>query len=153
MRPIAPLALFAALIVAAPALSAPVPSLIDGAQAAQASPQNPPPTEADIEAAAQAFGLVVQDMETRAAALRADPSLSAEDRELRIMALIAERQPEILAFLDLLQAFVVGQATADGMPADEALAQAEAIRQNILVRLIQSLLEGPQASAAAAPAQ
>lgn len=144
MRPIALLAALALTASAAPALAqtAPAPA------PAQDAARQPVPTEAELEAAAEVFGAVVEALEAQASVIRADASLSAEQREAAIMAVIAERQTEILAFVDLVQRFVVGQALAEGMPAEDASQQGEMVRGLLLMSLAQALVEGQQADAA-----
>lgn len=152
MRPIALLAALALTASAAPALAqtapAPASAPVSAPASAQDAARQPVPTEAELEAAAEVFGAVVEALEAQASVIRADASLSAEQREAAIMAVIAERQTEILAFVDLVQRFVVGQALAEGMPAEDASQQGEMVRGLLLMSLAQALVEGRQADAA-----
>jgi hypothetical protein len=79
-----------------------------------------PITEADIEAKAEAFGASMEALGEQVGAIRADASLSDADKNARIDAAIAAKQPEIDAFVGLITAFIDQEVEAGNIPADQA---------------------------------
>lgn len=98
---------FAAVLPAAAA-----PALIAVAQ--------DPITEADIEAKAEVFGASMEALGTEIAGIRADASLSDADKEARMDAAIAAKQPEIDAFAQLINDFIDQEVEAGNVPAEQA---------------------------------
>lgn len=76
-----------------------------------------PITEADVEAKAAEFEVVVEALAKEAEAIRADAALSDDEKSARIDAVIAAKQPEIDAFLAYLEAFIRQEAGSEGMDA------------------------------------
>jgi hypothetical protein len=76
-----------------------------------------PITEADVEAKAAEFEVVIEALAAEAEGIRADASLSDEQKNARIDAAIAAKQPEIDAFLAYLEAFIRQEAGSEGMDA------------------------------------
>lgn len=120
-------------------LAGAVPAL---AAAPAVAVQAQPMTEAELEAAAEAFGAVVEQMEAQAAPIRADASLSAAEKEARIMAIIAPHQSEIDAFADMVTGFVISQAMTEGATPEEAATQGEMVRGIIGQAIVQSIITG-----------
>ncbi|MBX9576466.1 MAG: hypothetical protein K2X07_12605 [Caulobacteraceae bacterium] len=79
-----------------------------------------PITEADIEAKAEAFGASMEALGEQVGAIRADASLSDADKNARIDAAIAAKQPEIDAFVGLITAFIDQEVEAGNIPAEQA---------------------------------
>jgi hypothetical protein len=70
--------------------------------------------EAAFEAQAAAFEARMEAVERQADAIEADESLSEEERGVRVQALMAQYQPEILAFSSAAAAFAA-EAAAEAM--------------------------------------
>ena len=105
-----------------------------------------PVTEADVEAAADAFEATLQALVVEVETIRADTSLSEEDRQARMQAAIDRKQPEIDAFVSLLTGFVRQQALDEGGTAEDAETAAAMIEGMFSDMLIQGLLSGELAA-------
>jgi hypothetical protein len=79
-----------------------------------------PITEADIEARAEVFGASMEALGEEVGAIRADAALSDADKNARIDAAIAAKQPEIDAFVGLITGFIDQEVAAGNIPADQA---------------------------------
>ncbi len=105
-------AVAAGLTFAAALPAAAAPALIAVAQ--------DPITEADVEAKAEIFGASMEALGEQVGAIRADASLSDAEKNARIDAAIAAKQPEIDAFAALVTSFIDQQVDAGNIPADQA---------------------------------
>lgn len=134
------LPLVAAIVLAA---ASPVMAAPHGLQ----DPVAAVPTEAELEAAAEAFGQAIEALEVQAAVIRADASLSPEQRQEAIVALVATRQADFDAFLDLLERYIVAEGISDGADPAEAAAAGEAVRQIVASAIVEALVTGQAPSA------
>lgn len=91
-----------------------------------------PITEADVEAKAAEFEVVIEALAAEAEAIRADASLSDEQKNARIDAAIAAKQPEIDAFLAYLEAFIRQEAGSEGMDAAQTDMVVDMIRSQFV---------------------
>ena len=101
-----------------------------------------PITEADVEAAAEAFEVTLEALVAEVETIRADSSLSEEDRQARMQAAIDRKQPEIDTFVSLLTGFVRQQTLDEGGTAEDAETAAAMIEGMFSDMLIQGLLSG-----------
>lgn len=92
-----------------------------------------PITEADIEAKAEVFGASMEALGEEVGAIRADATLSDADKNTRIDAAIAAKQPEIDAFVGLITGFIDQEVAAGNIPAD----QAEGIKGMVVAQFAQ----------------
>ncbi len=135
MRLFSVLAASALLLTAAPVLAQ-----------TQTPAQTPPPAvaeaQAGLEAASRAIEPVFEELNIQGAAVRADATMTPEQKVIRIGELIAARQPQIDQFIAAVQALVYAQAAADGATREEAVAAAEMYRGLINQTLLQSMVTG-----------
>ena len=114
---------------------------------AQTAPQAAPTpavaaARADLEAATRVIEPVFDALKAEGAAVRADATLTDQQKLIRIGELIAARQPEIDRFILVLQAYVREQALADGATQEEAVAAAELYRGLINQSVLQTMATG-----------
>ena len=130
---------FAQQAPAAPPAPAPPP-------AAAQTPQEITPEQravvARIEAAGTALEAMMTELEPRAAAVRADASLSAEDKETRIRAMLAEHQPTLDEFTAALNDMILMQAASEGASPEEAAQAAAMVRGMVSTQIAQALITG-----------
>ncbi|RZJ31611.1 MAG: hypothetical protein EON85_03055 [Brevundimonas sp.] len=134
------------LALAGPAFAQQAPVAPPAPPAAAAPVPAPSPEEqavmARIEAAGEALGTVMEDLEPRAAAIRADAGLSAADKETRIRALIAEHQPVLDEFSSALQALMLIKAASEGATPEEAAQAAAAVSMMVSSQIARGLITG-----------
>lgn len=133
MRLFSALAASVVLLAAAPALAQTAPAQITPAVAT---------AQATLEAASHAIEPVFEALNTQGAAVRADTTLTPEQKVIRIGELIAARQPEIDQFIEAVQGLVFAQAAAEGATREQAVAAAEMYRGLINQTLLQSMVSG-----------
>ncbi len=129
--------LFSALAAAAMLAMAAAPAL--------AQSQTPPTVaeaEANLEAASIAIEPIFEQLNAQGAAVRADTTLTAEQKVIRIGELIAVHQPQIDQFILAVQGMVFAQAAAEGASPEEAAASADMYRGLINQTLLQSMVTG-----------
>ena len=140
------LAAAALLAVATPAFAQQAPAAPPAPPAAPAPEPAPTPEEqavmARVQTAGEALQEVMEDLEPRAAAVRADASLSAADKETRIRAMIAEHQPALDEFSSALQALMLIKAAAEGASPEEAAQAAAVVAAMIPAQISQALITG-----------
>lgn len=130
----------AAALAAGLTLGAALPAA--AATLAVAVAQDPVITEADIEARAEIFGAAMETLAVELEGIRADASLSDAEKDARMDALIATKQPEIDAFADYLAVFIRQQATAEGASPEEAEAAVGMVRSMFATQLVAALKTG-----------
>lgn len=133
MRLFSALAASVVLLVAAPALAQTAPAQSTPAVAT---------AQANLEAASHAIEPVFAELSAQGATIRADMSMTAEQKVIRIGELIAARQPQIDQFIAAVQALVLAQAAAEGATQEQAVAAAEMYRGLINQTLLQSMVSG-----------
>ena len=140
------LAASAALTLATPAFAQQAPAAPPAPPAAPAPAPAPTPEEQAImvrvEAAGEALQEVMEDLEPRAAAVRADASLSAADKEIRIRAMIAEHPPVLDEFNSALQGLMRITAAAEGASPEEAAPAAAMVSTMVSAQITQALVTG-----------
>lgn len=140
------LAASAALTLATPAFAQQAPAAPPAPPAAPAPAPAPTPEEqavmVRVEAAGEALQEVMEDLEPRAAAVRADASLSAADKETRIRAMIAEHQPVLDEFNSALQGLMLIKAAAEGASPEEAAQAAAMVSTMVSAQITQALVTG-----------
>lgn len=150
-----------ALAAAAAALTfgAPAPAL--AAAADDTAVLAATPSEAEVEAAAAAFEARMEAMGLEIEAIMSDASVAGADRADQVDALLLAYTPDIDAFADLVEAFVVGEAARMESAQEAAAVQGAGAAAAIAIRGIpdqvraavaQALAE-EAATAAAAAAQ
>lgn len=97
---------------------------------------------ARIQTAGEALQTVMEDLEPRAAAVRADAGLSPADKEARIRAMIAEHQPVLDEFSSALQALMLVKAAAEGASPEEAAQAAAVVSGMVSTQIAQGLITG-----------
>lgn len=102
-----------------------------------------PAAEARIQAAADRFSTLIADLDTQAAVIREDESLTPEQREARILALIAPHQAEIDAFIAALVQYTID--TAEPGEREEIEASADMVSMILQSTITRALVEGPDA--------
>jgi hypothetical protein len=130
-------ALAAACLLAAPL------ALPASAHATVATQSADPQAEARIQAAADRFSTLIADLDTHAAVIREDESLTPEQRESRILALIAPHQAEIDTFIAALVQYTIDTAEPDER--EEIEASADMVSMILQSTIIRALVEGPDA--------
>jgi len=105
-----------------------------------------PVTEAELEARADAFEAVLEELVVEIETIRADTSLSEEDRQARMQAAIDRKQPEIDGFVAVLTGFVRQQTLDEGGTAEDAETAAQMIEGMFSDMLVQGLLSGELAA-------
>ncbi|MBU1324299.1 MAG: hypothetical protein KJ676_03580 [Alphaproteobacteria bacterium] len=132
----------AAALAAGLTLGVALPAAAATPAVAVAVAQDPVITEADVEARAEIFGAAMETLAVELEGIRADVSLSDAEKDARMDALIATKQPEIDAFADYLAAFVRQQAAAEGASPEEAEAAVGMIRSMFATQLVAALKSG-----------
>jgi hypothetical protein len=97
---------------------------------------------ARVEAAGEAMEATMETLTPQAEAVRIDASLSADEKETRIRALMAEHQPVFDAFGEALHALILDKAAADGASPQEAAEAAAMIRASFAAQMTQALITG-----------
>lgn len=97
---------------------------------------------AELQAAGEALEPIFEALETEAAVIRADGSLSAGDKEARILALIAPHQPAFDRLADAVGGFVANQIRNEGGTAEQAAAGAASVRSEMMQGIVQGLVTG-----------
>ncbi|WP_420479063.1 hypothetical protein, partial [Brevundimonas sp. FT23028] len=105
-------------------------------------PQASAAVTARVEAAGEALKTVMADLEPRAAAIRTDASLSAEDKSARIQALLTPHQPVLDEFTAAIRDLVSFQAAAEGASPDEIAGAMSMIGPMIIAQITQALVTG-----------
>ena len=141
--------ILSAVAVSALGLSALALPAVAAPAAAVAVVQDPV-TEAELEARAAEFEVTLEALVTEIEAIRADTSLTEEDRQARMQAAIARKKPEIDAFVAMLSGFVRQQTLDEGGTAEEAEMAAGMIEDMFVEMLVPGLLSGELAAAMAA---
>ena len=142
------LAASAVLAFAAPALAQEAPAAPPAAAPNAEAPAAEMPSEefaaalARIEAFEEPVKTLMADLETRAAVVRADATLSDEDKATRIRAMMAEHQPTFDGFAAALSDLIRLSAIAEGTPAEEAAAVAAAAPAQMTAVLEALLING-----------
>ncbi|WP_439470488.1 hypothetical protein [Brevundimonas sp.] len=140
------LAAAATLAFASPAFAQDAPAAPPAPPAAPATPAQASPEEvaltARVEAAAQPLEAMMEAIKPRAAAIRADASLSAADKETQVRALLAEHQSTLDEFSAAVQALVLYKASAEGAEPEEAAQAASMVGGMINTQIAQALLTG-----------
>lgn len=140
------LAASALLTIASPALAQQAPAAPPAPPAVPAPAPAPNPEEqavmARVETAGEALQEAMEDLEPRAAAVRADATLSAADKETRIRAMIAEHQPALDEFSSALQALMLIKAAAEGASPEEGAQAAAVVGSMVSSQITQALITG-----------
>jgi hypothetical protein len=105
-----------------------------------------PVTEAELEARAEAFQALLEALVVEIETIRADTSLSEEDRQARMQAAIDRKQPEIDGFIAMLSGFVRQQTLDEGGTAEDADLAAGMIEDMFTEMLVPGLLSGELAA-------
>ncbi|MBL0968544.1 MAG: hypothetical protein IBJ02_05480 [Brevundimonas sp.] len=140
--------MLASLIIAAALFASPqdAPAAPHAPPAAPAQPAGPTPEQmaviTRIQAAGEALEATMEELEPRAAAIRTDAALPAADKDARIRALLAEKQPVLDEFSAALEAMIMMQATSEGATAEQAAQAAAMVRDVLPERLAQMLITG-----------
>lgn len=143
--------MLASLIIAAALLASPqdaptAPPAPPAAPAAPAQPAGPTPEQmaiiTRIQAAGEALEAAMAELEPRAAAIRTDAALPAADKETRIRALLAEKQPVLDEFGAALEAVILMEAASEGSTPEQAAEAAAMVRDVLPERLAQMLITG-----------
>lgn len=119
------------------------------APAAAVSVAQDPVTEAELEARAAEFEVTLEALVTEIEAIRADTSLTEEDRQARMQAAIDRKKPEIDGFVAMLSGFVRQQTLDEGGTAEEAEMAAGMIEDMFGEMLVPGLLSGELAASMA----
>lgn len=129
------------LALAAPAAAQTPPGPPVGAAEPSASPRMTAAVE-QVETTGAALEAMMDEVEPLAAAVRADASLPAADKNARLRALIAERQAVLDAFGNALAELIAVQAEEEGATPEAAAASAATVRGIVLGALVQALMTG-----------
>ena len=105
-----------------------------------------PVTEAELEARAEAFQALLEALVVEIETIRADTSLSEDDRQARMQAAIDRKQPEIDGFIAMLSGFVRQQTLDEGGTAEDADLAAGMIEDMFTEMLVPGLLSGELAA-------
>ncbi|MBU2167489.1 MAG: hypothetical protein KKF88_06605 [Alphaproteobacteria bacterium] len=133
--------ILSAVAVSALGLSALALPAVAAPAAAVAVAQDPI-TEAEVEARAAAFEVTLEALVVEIEAIRADTSLSEEERQARMQAAIDRKQPEIDGFIAMLSGFVRQQTLEEGGTAEDAELAAGMIEDMFNEMLVPGLLSG-----------
>ena len=134
------------LAVATPALAQQAPAAPPAVAAAPAQTPAPTPEQTALmtrmQAAGEALEAAMEELEPQAEEIRDDAALSEADKEHRIRALIAGKQPVIDEFTTSLQAIIMMRAAAEGTSPEEAAQGAAMIGGMVSGQIAQSLITG-----------
>jgi hypothetical protein len=133
--------ILSAVAVSALGLSALALPAVASPAAAVAVAQDPI-TEAEVEARAAAFEVTLEALVVEIEAIRADTSLSEEERQARMQAAIDRKQPEIDGFIAMLSGFVRQQTLEEGGTVEDAELAAGMIEDMFNEMLVPGLLSG-----------
>ena len=133
--------ILSAVAVSALGLSALALPAVAAPAAAVAVAQDPV-TEAELEARAAAFEVTLEALVAEIETIRADTSLSEEERQARMQAAIDRKQPEIDGFIAMLSGFVRQQTLDEGGTAEDAELAAGMIEDMFVEMLVPGLLSG-----------
>lgn len=133
--------ILSAVAVSALGLSALALPAVAAPAAAVAVAQDPV-TEAELEARAAAFEVTLEALVAEIETIRADTSLSEEERQARMQAAIDRKQPEIDGFIAMLSGFVRQQTLDEGGTAEDAELAAGMIEDMFTEMLVPGLLSG-----------
>ncbi|MFN3558432.1 MAG: hypothetical protein ACK4UQ_04015 [Brevundimonas sp.] len=143
------LAASALLAVATPVFAQQAPTAPPAPPAAAAAPApTPAPTPEQtalmtrMQAAGEALEATMEELEPQAEEIRDDAALSDADKETRIRALIAGKQPVIDEFTSALQGVVLMRAAAEGASPEEAAQTATMISGMVSGQIAQGLITG-----------
>lgn len=138
----------ASLIIAAALLVSPqdAPVAPPAPPAAPATPAQPTPEEmavlARIQAAGEALEDAMEELEPRAAGIRGDAALTAADKETRIRALLAGKQPVLDEFGAAVEQVIMLQEVSEGATPEQAAQAATMARTMIPQQIAQALITG-----------
>jgi hypothetical protein len=138
----------APLIIAAALLVSPqdAPVAPPAPPAAPATPAQPTPEEmavlARIQAAGEALEDAMEELEPRAAEIRGDAALTAADKDTRIRALLAGKQPVLDEFGAAVEQVILLQAVSEGATPEQAAQAATMARTMIPQQIAQALITG-----------
>ena len=141
--------ILSAVAVSALGLSALALPAVAAPAAAVAVAQDPI-TEAELEARAAAFEVTLEALVVEIEAIRADTSLTEEQRQAGMQAAIDRKKPEIDGFVAMLSGFVRQQTLDEGGTAEDAELAAGMIEDMFVEMLVPGLLSGELAAAMAA---
>ncbi len=96
-----------------------------------------------MQAAADRFSTLISRLDAEAAVIREDESLTPEQRESRILALIAPHQAEIDTFIAALVQYTIDTAEPDER--EEIEASADMVVMILQSTITRALVEGPEA--------
>ena len=135
------LAASAVLALAAPAFAQEAPAPAPAAAAEEPSPEFMAAV-ARIEAVGERIEDLMEGLEAQAAEVRADASLSDEDKATRIRAMMAEHQADFDEFGAAFGDFIRLSAMAEGASAEEAAAAAAAVPVQMMAIIEEALISG-----------
>ena len=97
---------------------------------------------ARIQAAGEALEDAMEELEPRAAEIRGDAALTAADKDTRIRALLAGKQPVLDEFGAAVEQVILLQAVSEGATPEQAAQAATMARTMIPQQIAQALITG-----------